>query len=81
MKNTLPHIFSNEKTIFDKKKIIRKVRHDVHQLKKTLKYVKYPRKFTVVLLNCTSIICTKEYFYIFFSTLKDILQAQTKINN
>ena len=62
-------------------KQIRKVKHDVLQLakKKTLEYFKIQESLRLKVVQ--SIICVKEYFFVFFSTLKHILQVQNKINH
>ena len=94
MKNTLAHIVNYVKTIFEKR-IIWNVRHDVHQLRKNPRVSYDPRKLTVwksyrilfkkylfiSFLFISQSIYVKEYFYMFFSTLKDIIQAQIKTNH
>ena len=48
-------------------------------LGKTLKYLKIQENLTYGLKISKSFICVKEYFYMFFSALKDI-EAQIKTN-
>ena len=69
MENTLNHIVIYEKTIFDKK-IIWKCNMAPQNLKKA-----YCLKIS------QNVNYVKEYFYMFFSTPKDIIQAQSKENN
>ena len=48
-----------------------------NNLEKTLEYLKLQH----ILRSENLRVLFKEYFYMIFSTLKDIIQAQNKINN
>ena len=74
MKNSLTHIVNYEKTIFDKK-VFEKVRHDVRQLRKKPSNILRSKK------ACGLKIYVKEYFYMFLSIMKIIVQAQSKANH
>ena len=67
MKNTLPHIVNFEKTIFGNKNYLENVTWR-------------PSRCDGVKIS-QSVIYVKEYFIMFFSTLKDIMQAQNKTNH
>ena len=60
-------------------KNIWKLRQDLHQLKKNLEYIKIQESWLSE--NLTSIVYVKKCFYIFFSAVKDIIQAQSKTNH
>ena len=77
MKNTLTHIVNYEKRIFDKKKL--KMRHDVRHLRKPLNVLRFKKAYGLKISQ--SIIYEQGYIYMFFSTLKGIIQAQNKTNN
>ena len=47
LKNTLTHIVNYEKIIFDKKKVIKKLQHDVHQFEKTLEYLRFKKAYSL----------------------------------
>ena len=79
MKNTLIHMVNYEKTISDEKTIWKR-RHDVRQLRKKISNILWSKEaYDMKILQ--SIIYVKEYFYMFFSTLKDIIQTKSKTNH
>ena len=66
---------SYEKTVFSKQDNL-KVQHKSVNLEKTVEYLKTHESSGLKIFQ--SIIYVKEYFYMLFFTLKDIIQAQTK---
>ena len=72
MKNILPHIVIYEKTTLDKN-IIWDVQHDVRQISKNLQILRSKKAYGLKI--------SQSIIFMFFSTLKDIIQVQSKTNH
>ena len=79
MKNNLTHIFNYEKITFDKKN--KKSDMTSVNIEKTLEYLNTLSRVPYGLKISQRIIYVTEYFYMFFSTLKDIIQVQSKTDH
>ena len=78
MKSTLIHIDNYEKKIFDRKNNLNKATGRRSTQEKPLNFLRSEKVNGLKILR--SIIYVQEYFYMFLSTLKDIIQAQSKTN-